>query len=148
MIEQVSAHEGIIDKFIGDKIMAIFTGGEAEGAISGARAAVAIQSEIGKLNAARHADKAEPITVGIGVNTGTVVMGTVGSEERMSFTVIGDAVNVADRLQALAGAGEIVVGAHTQAQVKEKFELEEMGERVLKGRSHPERIFKLKAEKK
>jgi adenylate cyclase len=148
MIEQVSANDGIIDKFIGDKIMAIFTGGEREGAFGAVNAALSIQREIAKLNGARAADGAEPITVGIGVNTGTVVMGTVGSEERMSFTVIGDAVNVADRLQSLAAAGETYVGGHTRELVADKFELGELGERVLKGRSNPERMFKLLGEKR
>lgn len=145
MIEQVSANDGLIDKFIGDKIMAIFTGSEAEGARSAVKAAAAIQEEIQKLNTLRQSGGAEPITVGIGVNTGTVVMGTVGSEERMSFTVIGDAVNVADRLQALAGAGEICVGARTRELTKDTMQFDEMGERVLKGRSSPEMMFRWRA---
>lgn len=148
MIEQVSAHDGIIDKFIGDKIMAIFTGGESDGATAAVRAALSIQREIGKLNGQRESEGAEPITVGIGVNTGTVVMGTVGSEERMSFTVIGDAVNVADRLQSMAAAGETFVGARTHQLVKEKFVLEELGQHVLKGRTSPEEMFKLVGEKR
>lgn len=145
MIDRVTAHDGIIDKFIGDKIMAVFTGTEAEGAVAAARAAHEIQSEIAKLNAQRQGAGAEPITVGIGVNTGTVMMGTVGSEERMSFTVIGDAVNVADRLQSLASAGETYVGARTRELVKAAFALEELGPRVLKGRKSPEVMFKLGA---
>ncbi len=148
MIEQVSANDGLIDKFIGDKIMAIFTGGEQDGAIGAVRAALSIQREIEKLNGQRQTDGAEPISIGIGVNTGTVVMGTVGSEERMSFTVIGDAVNVADRLQSLAGGGETYVGAHTRELTRERFDFEELGERLLKGRSSPEVMFKLVGEKR
>jgi PAS domain S-box-containing protein len=147
MIDRVSAHDGIIDKFIGDKIMAVFTGSEAEGALAAVRAAHAIQEEIERLNKERASASAEPITVGIGVNTGTVVMGTVGSEERMSFTVIGDAVNVADRLQSLASAGETYIGARTSELVGKAFELEELGSRTLKGRSNPELMFKLLAPK-
>jgi adenylate cyclase len=143
MIDRVTAHDGVIDKFIGDKIMAVFTGNEGDGALAAVRAAHAIQLEIDKLNTQRENQSAVPITVGIGVNTGTVVMGTVGSEQRMSFTVIGDAVNVADRLQSLASAGETYVGARTGDLVKEAFELEELGTRTLKGRSRPELMFKL-----
>jgi len=143
MIDRVSAHDGIIDKFIGDKIMAVFTGTEADGALGAVRAAHAIHEEIDRLNAERQSASAEPITVGIGINTGTVMMGTVGSEERMSFTVIGDAVNVADRLQSLASAGETYLGARTAELVGRSFELEELGSRVLKGRASPELMFKL-----
>jgi adenylate cyclase len=148
MIEQVSAHDGIIDKFIGDKIMAVFTGTEREGAAAAVRAASAIQAEIAKLNRQRQTEGAEPISVGIGVNTGTVVMGTVGSEERMSFTVIGDAVNVADRLQSMAPPSETLVGGHTHELVKDLFVLEGLGAQPIKGRTNPEEMFKLRGEKR
>jgi adenylate cyclase len=143
MIDLVAAHDGNIDKFIGDKIMAVFTSRDADGAVGAARAALAIQAEIEKLNVTRKSAGEEPIDVGIGINTGEVVMGTVGSEERMSFTVIGDAVNVADRLQSLAGPGETYIGNRTRVVLGARFSTEELGERTLKGRATPEHIFKL-----
>jgi PAS domain S-box-containing protein len=143
MIDLVASHDGNIDKFIGDKIMAVFTSRDGDGAVNAARAALAIQSEIQKLNATRKAHGEEPIDIGIGINTGEVVMGTVGSEERMSFTVIGDAVNVADRLQALAGPGETYVGSRTREALGKTFQTEELGARSLKGRTSTENIFKL-----
>ena len=143
MIDHVSAHDGVIDKFIGDKIMAVFSGGDGSGAISACRAAVQIRDAITALNQQRLASDGEPIEVGIGVNTGEVVMGTVGSEERMSFTVIGDSVNVADRLQSIAAAGEVIVGSRTRALIENTFELEALGDRQLKGRVAHETVFKL-----
>ncbi len=143
MIDQCAAHDGVIDKFIGDKIMAVFTSGVGDGALSATRAAVAIQREIEALNKTRAATGAEPIEIGIGINTGEVVMGTVGSEERMSFTVIGDVVNVADRLQSLAGPGDIYLGEHTRDLLGTAFEIEELGQRSLRGRTHVETIFRL-----
>jgi PAS domain S-box-containing protein len=143
MIDLVAAHDGNIDKFIGDKIMAVFTSRDGDGAVGAARAALAIIREIDGLNAARKAQGEEAIGVGIGINTGEVVMGTVGSEERMSFTVIGDAVNVADRLQSLAGPGEIYIGSRTCEALGPGFKSEDLGERSLKGRTSTEHIFKL-----
>ena len=144
MIEQVTAHDGVIDKFIGDKIMAVFSSGGDDGAPAAARAALAIHQQVAALNAS---SPKEPISVGIGINTGQVVMGTVGSEERMSFTVIGDAVNVADRLQGLAGASETVVGGRTAVLLAEQFRLADLGPRSLKGRSSPELTYRLEGTK-
>jgi adenylate cyclase len=147
MIEQVTAFEGVIDKFIGDKIMAVFSQGGAEGAVGAARAALGIQQAIRELNGTRSGAGAQAIEVGIGLNTGEVVMGTVGSEERMSFTVIGDSVNVADRFQSLASAGEIYLGEGTVKRLDDRFEVEELGARTIRGRQNPEKLFKLSAEK-
>jgi PAS domain S-box-containing protein len=147
MIDHCAAHDGVIDKFIGDKIMSVFSSGDADGALNASRAALAIQAEIEKLNATRAAANQKPIEIGIGINTGEVVMGTVGSEERMSFTVIGDAVNVADRLQSLAGPGWICIGAKTRQLLGEKFDLEPMGETTLRGRTHVETLFRLLRER-
>ncbi len=147
MIEQVSAFEGVIDKFIGDKIMAVYTSGGADGAVAAARSALGIQKAIAELNKQRTGKGSEAIDVGIGLNTGEVVMGTVGSEERMSFTVIGDAVNVADRFQSLAGPGEIYLGTGTVQRLGERFDVEELGARSIRGRSNPETVYRLLGEK-
>ncbi|MFL5320495.1 MAG: adenylate/guanylate cyclase domain-containing protein [Myxococcaceae bacterium] len=144
VIEQISLQGGLIDKFIGDKIMAVFAdGGPAEAARSAATAALKMQSHISQVNAERKEKSLAPLDVGIGLNSGTVVMGNVGSEERMNFTVIGDAVNVADRLQSLARGGEIYLGDKTRSLLGEKFKAEDLGEKILRGRVSPERVFKL-----
>ncbi len=143
MIDEVTAHDGAIDKFIGDKIMAVFVADQSAGAPAATSAALAIQRRIQELNAARAAQGKAPIVVGIGINSGTVVMGTVGSQERMSFTVIGDVVNVADRLQSLAAAGETLVGKATFERLHGRFEVEPIGEQKLKGRQNAEAVFRV-----
>jgi class 3 adenylate cyclase len=101
----IERHEGSVDKFIGDAVMAIFEGPErCQRAV---RAALEIQRAIARLNQQSAFER--PIGVGIGVAAGEVVMGQVGYEDRMEFAVIGRFVNLASRLTAVAAAGQIVV---------------------------------------
>lgn len=101
MVDIVFAHNGILDKYIGDMIMAVFgsvraTQGDAENAVTvGSKMMVALQ----ELNRRRAPAGHEPIRVGIGISTGDVVAGSIGSPKRLEYTVIGDRVNFAERLQ-------------------------------------------------
>jgi len=101
MVDIVFAHNGILDKYIGDMIMAVFgsvraTQGDAENAVTvGSRMMVALQ----ELNRRRARGGHEPIEIGIGISTGDVVAGSIGSPKRLEYTVIGDRVNLAERLQ-------------------------------------------------
>lgn len=131
---------GFIDKFVGDKVMALFMGGD--GAPAALDAAGEIQQRLRALNRERRAAGRPPIDVGIGVNTGEVMLGNVGTEERMDFTAIGDAVNVADRLQSIARAGEVVVG-HETAKASSRHRLQDRGDTTVKGRTAPLRVFAL-----
>lgn len=91
-------------------------------------------------------ESGEPaILVGIGLNTGEVLLGNVGSEDRMDFTAIGDPVNVAARLQGLAREHPVLVGAHTAALAGDAFAFTDLGEQPLKGRQAPMRVFALRA---
>ena len=114
MIEAVADAGGFVDKFVGDKVMALFghTSTTELGARQAVQAALQIQARLAALS-----DEADPIAVGIGINTGEVILGNVGSERRMEFTAIGDAVNVADRLQSMARQAEILVGPTTASYV-------------------------------
>src|SRR4029077_16285351 len=110
MAEVVADHKGTIDKFAGDGVMAVFGAPDpipdhAERAL---RCAAAMQARQRDLNRQRAADGLPRLDMGSGVNTGTVVAGTVGGGGRFEYTVVGDAVNLAQRLQAEAGAGEIL----------------------------------------
>jgi len=136
MIDCIVAQGGFIDKFIGDKVMAIFSSAsdpavDAEGAV---QAALDIKAQLHSLNQRRMTHHLQPIEVGIGINTGDVLLGNVGSETRMEFTAIGDVVNVADRLQDLARQGEILLGPLTTGHVKDRFPLEPLGPKSVKGR--------------
>src|SRR5207342_1130741 len=110
MAEIVVEHLGMIDKFQGDAVMAIFGAPDpvddhAERAL---RCALGMQQRQTELNAVGWGTDVETLGLGIGVNTGSVIAGTVGGGGRLEYTVVGDAVNVAQRLQSEAEAGEIV----------------------------------------
>lgn len=140
MIAAITAHGGVVDKFVGDKVMALFcaTGDPASTAENAVRAAQQVRKDVETLSAS---GTLPAIALGIGLNTGEVVIGNVGSEERMDFTAIGDAVNVADRLQSLALGAEILIGERTAALVRDRIELEDRGSIALKGRVAPERVY-------
>jgi adenylate cyclase len=112
MAEVVLAHGGTIDKFAGDAVMAVFgaPGPQPDHAERALRCALAMQARQAELNAEA---RGEPVHVGIGVNTGTVIAGTVGGGGRLEYTVLGDAVNVAQRIQSEAGPGEILATTAT-----------------------------------
>ncbi|MEO0824002.1 MAG: adenylate/guanylate cyclase domain-containing protein, partial [Pseudomonadota bacterium] len=112
MVEQVFAFDGTIDKFTGDGIMVTFgtPEGRADDAERAVRAALAMDAALGALNAARAGRGQPPIRHGIGIHYGSVVAGNVGSPNRLEYTVIGDAVNVASRIQdACKSVGETLL---------------------------------------
>ena len=116
MSELVLSHEGIVDKFIGDAVMAVFgapvaLADHARKAVDCALAMIARQDE---LNARWAAEGHPPFGVGIGVNTGKAMAGAVGGA-KLEYTVVGDAVNVAQRLNSLAGPAEVVISVETAA---------------------------------
>jgi class 3 adenylate cyclase/ActR/RegA family two-component response regulator len=142
MAEVVLAHGGTIDKFAGDAVMAVFGAPDhvpdhAERAL---RCALAMQARQAELN-----DGAElPLEMGIGVNTGVVIAGTVGGAGRLDYTVVGDAVNVAQRLQSAAGPGEVVASASTVAAAP-GLTAEPAGAQEVKGRREPVEVYRLTA---
>lgn len=96
----VRQHRGVIDKYIGDAIMALFAT-MAQDADDGVRCAIALQREVAALSAERSAGGQLPISVGVGLHRGTLMLGTIGESERMDGTVIADAVNLASRVEGL-----------------------------------------------
>jgi class 3 adenylate cyclase len=141
MAEVVLAHGGTIDKFAGDAVMAVFGAPDplpdhAERAL---RCALAMQAKQVELN---EASEAEPIHVGIGVNTGTVIAGTVGGGGRLEYTVLGDAVNVAQRIQSEAGPGEVLATTATIGAAPNVV-VEPAGPMTVKGRSEPVEVSRV-----
>ena len=144
MAEVVFAHGGMLDKFAGDGVMAVFGApkpmpGDADRAIS---CAVAMQRRQSELDAEAPAGGFPQTEIGIGVNTGLVIAGTVGGAGRFDYTVIGDAVNVAQRLQSEAGPGEILISAATAVKCTWP-QAEAVGARQLKGRMEPVDVFRI-----
>ncbi|MBI5883236.1 MAG: HAMP domain-containing protein [Elusimicrobia bacterium] len=139
--EVVYQHKGTVDKFVGDEIMALFTGDGAQAAA--ARASLEIQRYVASLNASRAGKGLREIQIGIGLNAGDVVMGNMGSERRMDYTVIGDAVNVAARLCGAAGAGQIVMSKAVRDALGAEAETKALEPLELKGKKDPFAAFTL-----
>jgi adenylate cyclase len=144
MAEVVLDHGGTIDKFSGDGVMAVFgapdpTPDHPERAL---RCALAMQARQRQLNQEAGAGGLSPLGMGVGVNTGTVVAGTVGGGGRLEYTVVGDAVNLAQRLQSEAEAGEILVTAATHAAAP-GIRAQSIGPRQVKGRREPVEAFRI-----
>jgi class 3 adenylate cyclase/CheY-like chemotaxis protein len=136
MSEVIQAQGGTLNEFVGDAVMAVFGApeplpGHAERAV---RCALAMQARQRELNAEAEALGAAPLTMGIGINTGIVIAGTMGGSGRLQYTVIGDAVNVAARLQGEAEAGEVLATAATVAAAP-GVRSEPVGPVMVKGRS-------------
>jgi PAS domain S-box-containing protein len=143
MVESIVEQGGFIDKFVGDKVMALFSGPRSTGesAYSAVLAAQTIHLRIAAQNAHRVSTGEPLIEVGIGINTGEMIVGNVGDEARMDFTAIGDAVNVGDRLQSLALGQETLVGGVTADMVRGRVALTDRGERRVKGRDGAVKVF-------
>ncbi len=132
---------GMVDKFVGDEVMAVFLGAaQVENAL---RAACEIQRQVARLNAQRAQGGLLTVQVGIGVHTGPAVTGSVGSRDRRDHTVLGDTVNVAFRLCAMAQPGQILVTEAIAASSKGDYLFS--GEQLvqLKGKSRPIRVLEL-----
>jgi len=149
MTQLVFAHEGTLDKFIGDAIMVFFndpieTPDHAERAV---RLALAMQRRMGELQEKWFRDGRRPWGMGIGINTGYMTVGSIGSEHRMEYTVIGNQVNVAARLGARAGPAETLVAHKTYAAVRDLVDVEELGELEMKGVSTPVKTYRVRGAK-
>lgn len=147
MARAIDAHHGVIDKYIGDAVMALFGAPLArpDDAANALRAALAMGEALDELNARRAAKGLPPWRFGVGINTGPVVAGTLGSEQRWSYTVIGDAVNAASRLESATKelGARIVVAARTKELAGPGFRWKELGRISVKGKSESLEVFEL-----
>lgn len=127
---------GDIDKYVGDEIFAIFKGQNKEN--NALKSAIEMQHAVDKINK----ENKTKIAIGIGINTGPAVLGSMGSSIRKDFTAIGDNVNIGARLCSNAAKGEIVVSETTYIKLKDFFEFEKKGDFSLKGKSQPVPIYR------
>jgi adenylate cyclase len=142
MVKEIIAQEGYIDKFIGDAIMAVFRGDfHLDRAID---ACLAIKAEIVKLPSMSDKIIFKP-NVSIGINSGEMISGNIGSGSlrRLDYTVIGDAVNTAQRLQSAAEPGQILINETAYRKVKESFKCRMVGEVLLKHKNDPMVIYEV-----
>lgn len=145
LVPVIHSYEGTVDKFIGDGVMAIFGAPRAhendpERAL---RAALAMQTALEAFNAECGLD----LALHFGINTGHVVAGGLGAYDHREYSVMGDAVNVAARLEALSQRGEILVGPTTYRFTAPLFEFDALSPALLKGKSEPLPVYRLRAVK-
>lgn len=136
MANVIFTHEGNLDKFIGDCVMATWGPPitHPDDAGRALKCALEMLDEINAMNAQREAEGKKPIEVGIGVNTGQAVVGYIGSNERHEFTAIGDSVNTASRLCGLAKGGEVLASESTVRRAGPGFKVEPVSVLQVKGK--------------
>lgn len=139
--EAIFEYEGTLDKYIGDAVMAFFNAPlpQREHALSAVQAALAMQHEVKALSA----ESGMPVTYGIGVNTGPAIVGNIGTERLMNYTVIGDAVNVASRIQGRAGGGEVLITDATYQLVRGQVEVDPLEPMQVKGKTEPLQVYRV-----
>ena len=141
MSDRIFAHEGTLDKFLGDGLMCLFGAPFSKGtdAINAVRTAVEMQQTLQMLNK----DFEKPLLMGIGINTGRAVVGYMGATRRMDYTAIGDVVNVASRLCAAAAPNQILVSAATQAEFGSELPTRKLAPVKVKGKTEPIEVFEV-----
>ena len=148
MVDCVNKTGGVVDKYIGDAIMAVWgapesNGSPAEDAMNAVMAALMMRVSLYKFNKERAEKNLPPVRIGCGINSGPVVAGQIGSNERMEYTVIGDAVNLASRTEALNKpfATDILITENTYNLIKDRILVEEMPGVHVKGKTDAIKMY-------
>lgn len=147
LTEVVFAHRGTFDKYLGDAMMAFFGAplAAADDPVRAARAALAMHRSFAALQASR--PDLQGLGLGIGLNSGEATVGNIGSERVMDYTVIGDTVNVAKRLEESALAGQTLISEATYALIAPHFEAQALDRRRIRGRNEMVDVFALLGER-
>jgi adenylate cyclase len=147
MVDIVFRNGGTVDKFVGDMVMALFGApvDDVDHADAAVSAAVEMVRELGELNRQWAADGRVQLDIGVGVNSGDMIAGNIGSSAIMSYTVIGDSVNLGSRLESLNKEyrTRIIISEATRGRLKKAYELRPLGGVVVKGKTRPVEIFEV-----
>jgi len=145
MADAVVRHNGIVNKFAGDSIMAVWNAPQSqpEHALLAVKAAWEAQQKVAELK--QSDSQLFPVQFGIGINTGIALAGNVGSAGRSEYTVIGDSVNTSSRICSSTPGGEVWIGAETYNQTKDYIETEELEPQSLKGKAAPVAVYRVVA---
>ena len=143
MVDSVIANDGIVDKFGGDNIMAVWNAPQSqpEHAFLAVKAAWEAQQEVAQLQ--QRSTELPTVQFGIGINTGTALAGNVGSAGRAEYTVIGDTVNLASRICSTVPGGEVWIGAETYRQAKDYLQAEELEPQSFKGKAEVVAVYRV-----
>lgn len=152
MVKIINSHGGIVDKFIGDAIMAVWgvpqsTNKDAHNAV---KACLEMRKALAELNEKRMSRGESPIQIGMGLHSGTAISGTIGSEERMEYTIIGNTVNTGSRIESSTKAfgSDLLVSDTVLEKIGDSFLSEFAGAAEVKGRSEPLKLHKIRGFKK
>jgi adenylate cyclase len=147
MVDVVFRHKGTVDKFVGDMVMALFGApvDDVDHAEHAVAAAVDMVRELDALNEKWGGEGRERLDIGIGVNSGEMIAGNIGSSSIMSYTVIGDNVNLGSRLESLNKEyrTRIIISDATRTRLTGKYDIRPLGEVVVKGKTRPVSIFEV-----
>jgi adenylate cyclase len=148
MVAVVFRHRGTVDKFVGDMVMALFGAplDDPAHAEHAAQAAVDMVHELGELNRQWAAQGRAQLDIGIGVNSGEMIAGNIGSSSIMSYTVIGDNVNLGARLESLNKdyKTRIIISDATRTRLTGTYDLQPLGDVIVKGKTRPVAIFEIR----
>ena len=142
MVKEIIAQKGMVDKFIGDAVMAVFKGEyHLDRAIE---VSLAIKKKIQEIDPSERLSP-EPLNISVGINSGEMISGNIGSRtlKRLDYTVIGDVVNTAQRLQSVAEPGQILIKKSSFEKIKEYFKCEAVGSRTLKNKEEPVEVYEV-----
>jgi adenylate cyclase len=147
MVEVVFHHKGTVDKFVGDMVMALFGAplDDPRHAEHAVEAALDMIEELQKLNVKWMAEGRPSLDIGIGINSGPMIAGNIGSDQIMSYTVIGDAVNLGSRLESLNKqySTRIIVSDATRSHLNDAYNFRPLGDVIVKGKTKPVAIFEV-----
>ena len=147
MVDCIQAEGGMLDKFIGDAIMAAFgiPLPHDDNEDRAVRSAINMINVLSKWNAGRSSQGKKPVLIGIGINSDTVVSGNIGSPKRMDYTVIGDGVNLASRLESACKQynARILISENTYNKLKGTYRVRDIDDVVVKGKTQPVRVYEV-----
>jgi adenylate cyclase len=149
MVETIFKYEGTLDKFMGDGIMAFWGAPvtQPDDPLRSVHCALDQMEVLGRFNRRRLELNQPALAIGMGLHTGPLVAGYVGSSKALSYTVIGDTANTSARLCGVALAGQIIITESTMARLNNRFEVDELPPAYLKGKEKSVRLFNVKREK-
>jgi len=145
LMDQIHEHKGTINQFTGDGVMALFGAPLAleDHAQDACRAALAIQKAVKKYSGELETQYGIEFKMRIGLNSGPVIVGSIGDDLRMDYTAVGDTTNLASRMEGFAKPGTVLVSPNTYEIVNQQFELKSLGKTEVKGKEDPVEMYEL-----